>query len=161
MLYVTWVHLNWATFSHWHDWIHNTINRIYCTVMGLYILFSLVCFVGQCHLQCNHHAITQFPALRPDPYHYPSVDEPLPSSKPSWVTDPCSCHWPAASFRMRMCVYVDLKIRTECVNSCVLYFNFGTFYGNWNSHNFKVKMHSSYLKTQHNSCIVYMILLIS
>ncbi|XP_057178960.1 E3 ubiquitin-protein ligase HECW1 isoform X2 [Triplophysa rosa] len=36
---------------------------------------------GHCHLQCSHHAITQFPALRPDPYHYPSVDEPLP---PNW-----------------------------------------------------------------------------
>nr|XP_055037955.1 E3 ubiquitin-protein ligase HECW1-like isoform X6 [Misgurnus anguillicaudatus] len=36
---------------------------------------------GRCHLQCSHHAITQFPALRPDPYLYPSVDEPLP---PNW-----------------------------------------------------------------------------
>ncbi|XP_051971261.1 E3 ubiquitin-protein ligase HECW1-like isoform X1 [Xyrauchen texanus] len=36
---------------------------------------------GSCHMQCSHHAITQLPALRPDPHHYPSVDEPLP---PNW-----------------------------------------------------------------------------
>uniref|UniRef100_A0A8C1VAU9 HECT-type E3 ubiquitin transferase n=1 Tax=Cyprinus carpio TaxID=7962 RepID=A0A8C1VAU9_CYPCA len=33
-----------------------------------------------CHMQCRHHAITHLPALRPDPHHYPSVDEPLPSN---------------------------------------------------------------------------------
>uniref|UniRef100_A0A9J7Y0B0 HECT-type E3 ubiquitin transferase n=1 Tax=Cyprinus carpio carpio TaxID=630221 RepID=A0A9J7Y0B0_CYPCA len=33
-----------------------------------------------CHMQCRHHAITQLPALRPDPHHYPSVDEPLPQN---------------------------------------------------------------------------------
>uniref|UniRef100_A0A9J7ZV15 HECT-type E3 ubiquitin transferase n=1 Tax=Cyprinus carpio carpio TaxID=630221 RepID=A0A9J7ZV15_CYPCA len=35
---------------------------------------------GSCHMQCRHHAITQLPALRPDPHHYPSVDEPLPQN---------------------------------------------------------------------------------
>uniref|UniRef100_A0A673JKI1 HECT-type E3 ubiquitin transferase n=1 Tax=Sinocyclocheilus rhinocerous TaxID=307959 RepID=A0A673JKI1_9TELE len=34
-----------------------------------------------CHMQCRHHAITHLPALRPDPHHFPSVDEPLP---PNW-----------------------------------------------------------------------------
>uniref|UniRef100_A0A8C1JNF8 HECT-type E3 ubiquitin transferase n=1 Tax=Cyprinus carpio TaxID=7962 RepID=A0A8C1JNF8_CYPCA len=33
-----------------------------------------------CHMQCRHHAITHLPALRPDPHHYPSVDEPLPQN---------------------------------------------------------------------------------
>uniref|UniRef100_A0A8C2CQU6 HECT-type E3 ubiquitin transferase n=1 Tax=Cyprinus carpio TaxID=7962 RepID=A0A8C2CQU6_CYPCA len=33
-----------------------------------------------CHMQCRHHTITHLPALRPDPHHYPSVDEPLPSN---------------------------------------------------------------------------------
>ncbi|XP_073797445.1 E3 ubiquitin-protein ligase HECW1 isoform X2 [Danio rerio] len=36
---------------------------------------------GSFHLHCSHHAITQTPALRPDPHHYPSVDQPLP---PNW-----------------------------------------------------------------------------
>uniref|UniRef100_A0A8C1JLI9 HECT-type E3 ubiquitin transferase n=1 Tax=Cyprinus carpio TaxID=7962 RepID=A0A8C1JLI9_CYPCA len=35
---------------------------------------------GSCHMQCRHHAITHLPALRPDPHHYPSVDEPLPQN---------------------------------------------------------------------------------
>ncbi|XP_026094026.1 E3 ubiquitin-protein ligase HECW1 [Carassius auratus] len=35
---------------------------------------------GSCHVQCRHHAITQLPALRSDPHHYPSVDEPLPQN---------------------------------------------------------------------------------
>ncbi|XP_056307097.1 E3 ubiquitin-protein ligase HECW1 [Danio aesculapii] len=36
---------------------------------------------GSFHLHCSHHAITQTPDLRPDPHHYPSVDQPLP---PNW-----------------------------------------------------------------------------
>uniref|UniRef100_A0A8C1YM95 HECT-type E3 ubiquitin transferase n=1 Tax=Cyprinus carpio TaxID=7962 RepID=A0A8C1YM95_CYPCA len=35
----------------------------------------------ECPLPCNHPAVNQLPALRPDPHHYPSIDEPLP---PNW-----------------------------------------------------------------------------
>ncbi|XDV28154.1 hypothetical protein PO909_031509 [Leuciscus waleckii] len=34
-----------------------------------------------CPLPCNHPAVSQLPALRPDPHHYPTIDEPLP---PNW-----------------------------------------------------------------------------
>ncbi|TRY89279.1 hypothetical protein DNTS_014789 [Danionella cerebrum] len=35
----------------------------------------------ECPLPCNHPAVSQLPALRPDPHHYPTIDEPLP---PNW-----------------------------------------------------------------------------
>uniref|UniRef100_A0A8C2ETC4 HECT-type E3 ubiquitin transferase n=1 Tax=Cyprinus carpio TaxID=7962 RepID=A0A8C2ETC4_CYPCA len=35
----------------------------------------------ECPLPCNHPAVNQLPALRPDPHHYPTIDEPLP---PNW-----------------------------------------------------------------------------
>ncbi|XP_031415528.1 E3 ubiquitin-protein ligase HECW1 isoform X2 [Clupea harengus] len=34
-----------------------------------------------CPLPCSHPAVSQLPALRPDPHHYPTIDEPLP---PNW-----------------------------------------------------------------------------
>uniref|UniRef100_A0AAY4AS24 HECT-type E3 ubiquitin transferase n=1 Tax=Denticeps clupeoides TaxID=299321 RepID=A0AAY4AS24_9TELE len=34
-----------------------------------------------CPLPCSHPPISQLPALRPDPHHYPTIDEPLP---PNW-----------------------------------------------------------------------------
>lgn len=72
----------------------------------------LVLFVGSCHLQCSHHAFTQIPALRSDPHHYPSVDEPLPPSKLSWVTPfPRFCHYLLPSFAWE-CVY--LSVRSVC-----------------------------------------------
>uniref|UniRef100_A0A672L8V4 E3 ubiquitin-protein ligase HECW1-like n=1 Tax=Sinocyclocheilus grahami TaxID=75366 RepID=A0A672L8V4_SINGR len=37
--------------------------------------------IGECPLPCNHPAVSQLPALRPDPHHYPTIDEPLP---PNW-----------------------------------------------------------------------------
>ncbi|XP_030624293.1 E3 ubiquitin-protein ligase HECW1 [Chanos chanos] len=36
---------------------------------------------GNSLLPCSHHPVSQLPALRPDPHHYPSIDEPLP---PNW-----------------------------------------------------------------------------
>ncbi|MBN3307378.1 HECW1 ligase, partial [Amia calva] len=38
-------------------------------------------FVGECPLPCSHPPVSQLPALRPDPHHYPTIDEPLP---PNW-----------------------------------------------------------------------------
>ncbi|XP_022534421.2 E3 ubiquitin-protein ligase HECW1 [Astyanax mexicanus] len=35
----------------------------------------------ECPLPCSHPAVSQLPALRPDPHHYPTIDEPLP---PNW-----------------------------------------------------------------------------
>ncbi|XP_051553164.1 E3 ubiquitin-protein ligase HECW1-like isoform X1 [Myxocyprinus asiaticus] len=35
----------------------------------------------ECPLPCNHPAVSQLPTLRPDPHHYPTIDEPLP---PNW-----------------------------------------------------------------------------
>ncbi|KAI4879395.1 hypothetical protein NFI96_026438, partial [Prochilodus magdalenae] len=35
----------------------------------------------ECPLPCSHPPVTQLPALRPDPHHYPTIDEPLP---PNW-----------------------------------------------------------------------------
>ncbi|XP_066513935.1 E3 ubiquitin-protein ligase HECW1-like [Hoplias malabaricus] len=35
----------------------------------------------ECPLPCNHPPVSQLPALRPDPHHYPTIDEPLP---PNW-----------------------------------------------------------------------------
>ncbi|XP_062337566.1 E3 ubiquitin-protein ligase HECW1 [Osmerus eperlanus] len=37
--------------------------------------------VGDCPLPSSHPAVSQLPALRPDPHHYPTIDEPLP---PNW-----------------------------------------------------------------------------
>ncbi|XP_076149327.1 E3 ubiquitin-protein ligase HECW1 [Alosa pseudoharengus] len=34
-----------------------------------------------CPLPCSHPPVSQLPALRPDPHHYPTIDEPLP---PNW-----------------------------------------------------------------------------
>ncbi|MFT7800069.1 E3 ubiquitin-protein ligase HECW1 [Arapaima gigas] len=36
---------------------------------------------GDCHQPCSHPPVRQLPALRPDPHHYPTIDEPLP---PNW-----------------------------------------------------------------------------
>ncbi|XP_006634362.2 E3 ubiquitin-protein ligase HECW1 isoform X1 [Lepisosteus oculatus] len=36
---------------------------------------------GNCPLPCSHPPVSQLPALRPDPHHYPTIDEPLP---PNW-----------------------------------------------------------------------------
>ncbi|KAI1902129.1 hypothetical protein AGOR_G00041530 [Albula goreensis] len=36
---------------------------------------------GCCPLPCSHPPVSQLPALRPHPHHYPTVDEPLP---PNW-----------------------------------------------------------------------------
>ncbi|KAG7488659.1 hypothetical protein MATL_G00036290 [Megalops atlanticus] len=36
---------------------------------------------GDCPLPCSHAPVSQLPALRPDPHHYPTIDEPLP---PNW-----------------------------------------------------------------------------
>ncbi|KAG5850138.1 hypothetical protein ANANG_G00079040 [Anguilla anguilla] len=36
---------------------------------------------GECPLPCSHPPVNQLPALRPDPHHYPTIDEPLP---PNW-----------------------------------------------------------------------------
>ncbi|XP_051785043.1 E3 ubiquitin-protein ligase HECW1-like isoform X2 [Erpetoichthys calabaricus] len=36
---------------------------------------------GDCPLPSNHQPVNQLPALRPDPHHYPTIDEPLP---PNW-----------------------------------------------------------------------------
>ncbi|XP_047662258.1 E3 ubiquitin-protein ligase HECW1 isoform X1 [Tachysurus fulvidraco] len=35
----------------------------------------------ECPLPCSHPPVSQLPALRPDPHHYPTIDEPLP---PNW-----------------------------------------------------------------------------
>ncbi|XP_036412790.1 E3 ubiquitin-protein ligase HECW1, partial [Colossoma macropomum] len=35
----------------------------------------------ECPLPCSHPSVSQLPALRPDPHHYPTIDEPLP---PNW-----------------------------------------------------------------------------
>ncbi|KAL4635121.1 E3 ubiquitin-protein ligase HECW1-like isoform X1 [Arapaima gigas] len=35
---------------------------------------------GSCPLPCSYPAVSQPPALRPDPHHYPTVDEPLPAN---------------------------------------------------------------------------------
>ncbi|MBN3282077.1 HECW1 ligase, partial [Polyodon spathula] len=36
---------------------------------------------GNCPLPSSHPPVNQLPALRPDPHHYPTIDEPLP---PNW-----------------------------------------------------------------------------
>ncbi|MGH0131573.1 UNVERIFIED_CONTAM: hypothetical protein FKN15_027658 [Acipenser sinensis] len=36
---------------------------------------------GNCPLPSSHPPVSQLPALRPDPHHYPTIDEPLP---PNW-----------------------------------------------------------------------------
>ncbi|XP_053507799.1 E3 ubiquitin-protein ligase HECW1 [Ictalurus furcatus] len=35
----------------------------------------------ECPLPCSHPPVSHLPALRPDPHHYPTIDEPLP---PNW-----------------------------------------------------------------------------
>lgn len=44
-------------------------------------LNMFVMCLGDCPLPCSHPAVSQLPALRPDPHHYPTIDEPLPPSE--------------------------------------------------------------------------------
>lgn len=72
----------------------------------------LMC-LGDCPLPSNHPAVSQLPALRPDPHHYPTIDEPLPPSEfPRLTTHKHTDYWKVP----RVCINYNLKSKMNIIH---------------------------------------------